>query len=56
MPIVFWMTRLKPEVRPEDYEKWLKGFIANLRFVILSIGFSTEQPFGGGEKLFDYWK
>jgi len=58
MPIVFWMTRLKPEMRPEDYERWLKEFDYANAHKIQTIrsyrAYRAEQPFSEGEKLFDY--
>jgi len=58
MPVVFWMTRLKPEVRSEDYERWLKEFDYAIAHKIQSIrsyrAYRAEQPFSEGEKLFDY--
>jgi hypothetical protein len=58
MPVVFWMTKLKPEVQPEDYERWLKEFdYANapeLETIVSYRAYRVEQPFNKGEKLFDY--
>lgn len=58
MPVVFWMTKLKGEVRPEDYERWLKEFdYANapkLETIVSYRAYRVEQPFIEGEKLFDY--
>jgi len=58
MPVVFWMTRLKRGVQPEDYERWLKDFdYANapkLETIVSYRAYRVDQPFSQGEKLFDY--
>jgi hypothetical protein len=58
MPVVFWMTKLKQGVRPEDYEKWLKEFDYASAPKIATIesyrAYRVAQPFSEGVKLFDY--
>jgi hypothetical protein len=58
MPVVFWMTRLKPGVQPEDYERWLREFdYANapkLETILSYRAYRVERPFIEDEKLFDY--
>jgi hypothetical protein len=58
MPVVFWMTKLKPGTRPEDYEKWLKEFdyatAPKLGTILSYRAYRAEKPFTGDEKPFDY--
>ncbi len=58
MPVVFWMSKLKPVVRPEDYERWIKEFdYANapeLKTILSYRAYRVERPFSEGEMLFDY--
>ena len=58
MPVVFWMTRLKRGVQPEDYERWLTKFdyvtAPKLETILSYRAYRVERPFTDGEKLFDY--
>lgn len=58
MPVVFWMTKLKEGIQPEDYERWLKEFdYANapkIETILSYRAYRAERPFSAGEKLFDY--
>ena len=58
MPTVFWMSRLKPGVRREDYERWLREFdyvrARELKSIVSYRAYRIEGAFLEGEKPYDY--